>query len=164
MNTSSDNNLSDDMNESDVENESDIVTNHMLILAKALINKQPSVYYEDNTEYDLEFSMRIRVAIRESDYHSFAQEKLARMFKVKQNTISTWMSGRSKPEIETGILVCKVLNISLDWLYTGRGPMRPLREAENEYEKLTLRILRTRPSYIKIVMNLLDQLETVIHD
>lgn len=101
MNTSSDNNLSDDMNESDVENESDIVTNHMLILAKALINKQPSVYYEDNTEYDLEFSMRIRVAIRESDYHSFSQEKLARMFKVKQNTISTWMSGRSKPEIET---------------------------------------------------------------
>ena len=42
--------------------------------------------------------------------------------------------------------------------------MRPLREAENEYEKLTLRLLRTRPSYIKIVMNLLDQLETVIHD
>ena len=118
----------------------------------------------DTSAYDLEFSKRVKVAIRESEYHDWVQEQFAKACNVKQNTVSTWMTGMRKPEVETGIAFCKLLNVSFDWLYTGRGPMRPLREANNEHERLALRLLRTRPSYLRIVMNLLDQLETQIHD
>lgn len=133
-------------------------------LAHALIKKQSEFNKLDTSAYDFEFSRRVKVAIRESDYHDWVQEQFAQACNVKQNTVSTWITGLRKPEVETGIILCKLLNISFDWLYTGRGPMRPLREATNEHERLALRLLRTRPSYLRIVMNLLDQLETQIHD
>ena len=90
--------------------------------------------------------------------------QLALILGVKQNTVSTWFCGQSKPEADTGIDLCKMLDVSFDWLYTGRGPMQSLKEPNNAYEELTLRLMRTRPSYLRILVALLEQLETQIND
>jgi transcriptional regulator with XRE-family HTH domain len=152
-------------NESEKPSEDEFKLNNdeLALLAEVLIKKQAFAKL-DTSVYDFEFSKRVKVAIRESEYHDWVQEQFAKACNVKQNTVSTWITGMRKPEVETGIEFCKLLNVSFDWLYTGRGPMRPLREATNEHERLALRLLRTRPSYLRIVMNLLDQLETQIHD
>jgi DNA-binding XRE family transcriptional regulator len=122
-------------------------------LAQSLIQSKP-VRVGD---YDLEFASRVRIAIRESNYVSYNQTELAKLCGIKQTTFSSWFIGLRKPEIDTGVQFCKVFNCSFEWLYTGRGQFRPLKEKESD--QLTLRLLKTRPSYRKIVTAMLDMLE-----
>ncbi len=104
-------------NESEKTSEDEFKLNNdeLAILAEVLIKKQ-SFAKLDTSTYDFEFSKRVKVAIRESDYHDWVQEQFAQVCNVKQNTVSTWITGLRKPEVETGISLCKLLNISFDWL------------------------------------------------
>lgn len=108
-----------DTNESEnpTEGEFELNNDELALLARVLIKKQEFAKFDTST-YDLEFSRRMKVAIRESDYHDWVQEQFAQVCKVKQNTVSTWITGLRKPEVETGIVLCKLLNISFDWFYT----------------------------------------------
>lgn len=65
---------------------------------------------------------RIREA-RES--LAWSQEDLARRMHVSQPTVSHWEAGRKSPRTQIMIRLAQVLGVSMEWLSTGRGTMRP---------------------------------------
>jgi len=57
--------------------------------------------------------------------HRATQTEAARIAGVEQPTVSGWNKG-SAPELVTGLRLAEKLNVCVEWLYTERGPMRPL--------------------------------------
>ena len=51
------------------------------------------------------------------------QHQLAEMFKLTPGAISSYEIGRISPNWDTLVLICKELNINLNWLATGEGAM-----------------------------------------
>ncbi len=52
------------------------------------------------------------------------QTFVARMFGVSQKGARKWLEAEGFPTLETAIQIARKLNISLEWLMTGRGPKR----------------------------------------
>lgn len=56
---------------------------------------------------------------------AWSQEDLARRMHVTQPTVSNWEAGRKSPRTQIMIRLAQVLGVSMEWLSTGRGEMRP---------------------------------------
>jgi transcriptional regulator with XRE-family HTH domain len=54
------------------------------------------------------------------------QTDLAKAFGVSQATISEWMNGAKMPGLEKLIEICLVLDVSIEYLGTGRGSIKPI--------------------------------------
>ena len=48
---------------------------------------------------------------------------LAKRMDVSNRTVSNWLNGEKLPSAERMIELSKVLGVSVDWLWVGRGPM-----------------------------------------
>lgn len=67
--------------------------------------------------------------IRESK--EISQRELAKKIKVKQSTISNYEKGVREPSLENIILIAKELDVSLDYLLTGKE--KEIRLSKEEY-------------------------------
>lgn len=79
----------------------------------------------------LQFSLRLNEVMDESPLGipvkgSGRQMVVAKMFGVGQKAARKWMEGEGFPEMEKCIQIAKKLNVSLEWLLTGRGDKRVL--------------------------------------
>ena len=70
------------------------------------------------------FSERFRQALSASRYADYSNEKFGGVLGVTKQAISQWKRGDAIPGIATAIELAKALDVSIDWLLTGRGPMR----------------------------------------
>lgn len=60
---------------------------------------------------------RLKLAI---DMSGKSQIELARLSGLSRATVSNILSGSRRPNIDTATRICKVLNITIDWLATGK--------------------------------------------
>ncbi|CDH46980.1 helix-turn-helix domain-containing protein [Candidatus Contendibacter odensensis] len=73
-----------------------------------------------------EFAVRFREACYQARHTiGETQLELARAFEVKSTTIHAWRHGMKLPSATTAQRIANGLNVSFDWLMTGRGDMRP---------------------------------------
>jgi transcriptional regulator with XRE-family HTH domain len=56
----------------------------------------------------------------------FDQAKLAKVMGVAQQTVSSWITGRTSPNFERVSLFCDLTNTSTEWIIRARGPMPDL--------------------------------------
>lgn len=77
------------------------------------------------------FSERL---LQELNYLGFSQADLARYLNVRQSTIQTWIQKGSIPAADTALKVARFLNISLEYLITGKNP--PPKEEKISRENL----------------------------
>lgn len=54
------------------------------------------------------------------------QAKLALLLGVAPTTVWTWRHGRALPSIEAAVRIAERLDVCVEWLLTGRGPVQPL--------------------------------------
>lgn len=52
------------------------------------------------------------------------QVNLARAMGLRASSVSLWLSGRNRPDVENLSKLARILDVSFEWLATGRGPMR----------------------------------------
>ena len=68
----------------------------------------------DFTEYRIDlFPANLKKAIKAK---GFSQTKLAKQANLPFETVSKWVCGRSHPRIDSLVMVCNVLEISIDEL------------------------------------------------
>lgn len=72
------------------------------------------------------FRNRIQTAWRQSKYRDHTQKELSVLFEYSQQGISFILNGHRYPHLSQGIRIAKEFNVTLDWLYCGRLPMRPI--------------------------------------
>lgn len=66
----------------------------------------------DFTEYKIDlFSANLKKAIKAK---GFSQSRLAKQANLPLETISKWVRGHSNPRIDSLVMVCNVLEISID--------------------------------------------------
>jgi transcriptional regulator with XRE-family HTH domain len=77
-----------------------------------------------------EFSKRLHIALESSGasgggrHRPYTQESVGKMFGVSQKGARKWLKGEGFPKTEQCIAIAKKLDVALEWLMTGKGPMR----------------------------------------
>ena len=59
------------------------------------------------------------------------QVELGKIFGIGRSAINDWRHGRKLPAAKTAIRMAKILNVSFDWLMTGRGDESPIPAADS---------------------------------
>lgn len=59
------------------------------------------------------------------DRHKNLTDVLARTFNVSIATVSNWRHGQKCPAMENALLIAVKLDVCVEWLLTGRGPVTP---------------------------------------
>lgn len=106
---------------------------------------------------DREFRSRIQTAWYQSKYRDYTQKELAALFNYSQQGMSFILNGHRYPHLSAGIKIAKAFNVTLDWLYTGRLPMRPL--DPSPFIDLTHRLVNLTQPQVKVMGWILGLLE-----
>ena len=85
---------------------------------------------KDQKRYD-EFSQRFRQAIVERGWEKKRREDVGKIMGVTGPAVTYWWNGNRLPTIDQAIVIGMQLNCCVEWLLTGRGPMRPLPAADD---------------------------------
>lgn len=82
------------------------------------------------------FWKRLESALKAADRKS-TQVAAAKAFHVEQGTVSgTWNKPGGAPELKRVLEMSTELNVCVEWLYSGRGPMHPLPDIDPTAEAL----------------------------
>lgn len=80
---------------------------------------------------------RLESAAEQAGYDKVTQTLIARLAGgLAQTSVRKWQWGDSLPTMENAILLAKKLNISVEWLLTGRGSRKPLSAPDADSEEL----------------------------
>lgn len=79
----------------------------------------------DEQAVDTDFGLRFRRAWRNSKLSDKNQSELAKEFDYSKQGINFIFNGHRYPHLSSGVKIAKEFDVCLDWLYTGREPMRP---------------------------------------
>jgi DNA-binding XRE family transcriptional regulator len=71
------------------------------------------------------FRQRLEIAAQEKFGREVRQVDIARMAGVKQPSVSLWNKKDGGPRLGIARQLAEKLDVCVEWLYTGRGPMRP---------------------------------------
>lgn len=75
---------------------------------------------------DAEFGRRFTLAFNQSKVCDLSQKELSNRLNVTQQCVSQWRKGERMPTTFQMKKIALLFDISVEWLYTGRGPMRPI--------------------------------------
>lgn len=81
----------------------------------------------------IEFPLRLRKALDAAGFQPEGggrQQELATRFKVSQQAAGKWLRGETLPELARVIEIAIATGFMVEWLLTGRGPERALRNDE----------------------------------
>lgn len=73
------------------------------------------------------------------------QRHVARLFNVDQKAARKWLEAEGYPKLETVIVIAKTLQVTVEWLLTGRGPKRVMEDNNNHIAALIDMWLKMRP-------------------
>jgi len=79
----------------------------------------------DGPVVDVVFVLRFRRAWKNSKRADKNQSELAKEFDYSKQGINFIFNGHRYPHLSSGLKIAKEFDVCLDWLYTGREPMRP---------------------------------------
>ena len=79
----------------------------------------------DEPAVDTEFGLRFSRAWKNSKLADKNQSELAKEFDYSKQGINFIFNGHRYPHLSSGLKIAKEFDVCLDWLYTGREPMRP---------------------------------------
>lgn len=82
----------------------------------------------------LEFSKRLKECLADK-WPNLTQKQKAEMLGIKQATLSEWLTAKKMPGLEKLIEISLIMNVTIDWLGTGRGQKHPSKE--HVFDKLT---------------------------
>ncbi len=74
---------------------------------------------------DTQFGMRFRRAWKNSKLSDQNQTEIAKVFDYSKQGINFIVHGVRYPHLSSGLKMAKEFDVCMDWLYTGREPMRP---------------------------------------
>lgn len=77
------------------------------------------------------------------------QEEFGRRIGAKQNTIAAYECGARTPTDIAVSSICRVFNVSEDWLRTGEGPMYVPATADEELAKFFAEVMNDQPESIR---------------
>jgi hypothetical protein len=83
--------------------------------------REPRMDVASGTDDARDLAMRIRLLIAREGGASM----LARRCGCSEGTVRSWRDGHSDPSRARCVTLARALNISLQWLVTGEGPMHP---------------------------------------
>ena len=69
---------------------------------------------------------------------SLSQSELARLLRLRPQSVQQWESGNAGPQRKRLDAVAKVLDVSVSWLATGVGPMQSSKSGEQLLQELKL--------------------------
>ena len=81
----------------------------------------------------IDFARRLHEALDTLHVDAHLAERkrfVARILDVTDRQVANYFLGQKLPSMENLAILAAKLGVSLDWLMTGRGPMRPLTDAE----------------------------------
>ena len=99
---------------------------------------------------DVGFGQRFRLAWMNSPYRDLLQAELAKRYDYSQQTISTLMNGKRYPHLSVGLRICQDFNVTVDWLYLGREPMRPVLDP-SPFTTLAYRLMSLTADQLRII-------------
>lgn len=92
-----------------------------------------------------DFGVRFRLALNDSNLKRSTNIELGKVFKVSSTTAHNWRNGLKWPDMEHAVTISECLAVSVEWLLTGRGPMRVAREISREAQQLVTSFERLNP-------------------
>lgn len=95
----------------------------------ATVNSDIFLWHDAHMDIKQDFAQRFQRSAKEfwnSDKPN--QKEMAKFFEVSQATISDWWNGAKVPGLEKLVEICLKMDLSLEWLGTGRGAMKPTKE------------------------------------
>lgn len=98
---------------------------------------------------DHSFGSRFEKAWKNSKYCHFNQKELGKQLGYCHQAISFFIHGQRYPEIKSGIKIAEELNVSIDYLYTGREPIRPWEITP--FTQLGERLMHLRQEQVEIL-------------
>jgi Helix-turn-helix. len=90
--------------------------------------REPHAHTASGIEDARELAMRIQLLIAREGGTS----ALARRCGCSEGTVRNWRDGHSDPSRARCVMLARALNISLQWLVTGEGPMHPERDEHHD--------------------------------
>jgi hypothetical protein len=71
------------------------------------------------------FRQRVEIAAQEKFGREVRRVEIARIAGVKQASVSLWNKKDGGPRLSIAYKLAEKLDVCVEWLYTGKGPMRP---------------------------------------
>lgn len=106
---------------------------------------------------DKDIGQRIYSAYLQSEYfnRSFV-ELLPLLGDITQSAFSMYLNGERVPPMNRMIAIAKLFEVSVEWLYTGRGPRRP---EPRPYDQLAERLMDCSKDHLDVTSWILGMLE-----
>ena len=117
----------------------------------------PKTHVGPPTGIHKEFALRFREACARSNAPS-TLNALGAFFAVSPPTVHDWRHGAKLPSAKTLAKIAKKLNVSYDWLATGRGEEAPPPSAATiALARRIERVNEDAREYIKVILNAAEQ-------
>lgn len=108
-------------------------------------------------DMDSKFWKRLVIAF-ESGGLGTKQVEMAKVLGIAQPSVFQWKAGRNYPSHDMLVKIAKLTNVSVEWLYSGRGPMRPQDLISPEKANLIDRVEGLSPEKRRIAIQILAAL------
>lgn len=106
---------------------------------------------------DREIGQRIYSAYLNSEYANRTFTELLTMLgDITQSAFSMYLSGDRVPPMNRMIAIAKLFDVTVEWLYTGRGPRKPI---TRPYDELSDRLMKCSEKNLKVTSWILGLLE-----
>jgi len=106
---------------------------------------------------DREIGQRIHSAYINSGYFDKTfVEILPLLGDITQSAFSMYMSGERVPPMNRMVAIAKLFDVCVEWLYTGRGPRKPI---TRPYDELADRMMKCSEKNLKVTRWVLGLLE-----
>ena len=102
---------------------------------------------DDSADY--EFGQRFRRAWKNSKWKDYNQVELAKVFDYSKQGMNFIFNGVRYPHLSSGMRISKEFGICMDWLYTGRDPMRP--GSHEPYLKIAYKLMPLTETKLKMI-------------
>lgn len=80
------------------------------------------------------------------------QQEFADLLGISRNNIATYETGKSKPGDSVIALICRVFNVSEEWLRSGSGEMFIHLDKDEEFDRLCFEIQMSDDDFIKDIV------------
>ena len=88
------------------------------------------------------------------------QIEIAKTLGIAQPSVFQWKAGRNYPSHDMLVKIAKLTNVSVEWLYSGRGPMRPPDQISPEKASLIDKIEALPADQYTVALQILEALSS----
>lgn len=87
----------------------------------------------------------LKRVLEEMDFLQVSKAELSRAIEVPDPTVRSWFSKDSIPAADTALKIARFLNVSLEYLITGKNPLPKSEKEEKNYDSEFLDLFNSLP-------------------